>query len=115
MNHVFSELSKGLILKKRAMLGFEEGDDTHVTVLNRLVDFLWIDGVPTLTYEPDSRHADLLARQVGMTGQKVKGVGAPGEKRGDYYDTTALAGSLVTVFRSCTMRLAYLAADLPHL
>eukprot|EP00959_Pyramimonas_sp_CCMP1952_P153514 3211767-Pyramimonas_sp.AAC.1 len=59
MNSLFDEIGKHMIFKKRGMLGFEDGDDTRITILSRLVDSCTKDGVPTVTYEPDPRHVDL--------------------------------------------------------
>ena len=115
MNMLFEEISKLIIVKKRALLGFEAGDDHHVSILSRLVDCRKVNGVETIDYEPDQRHADLIVSQLGLDKSKAKGLSTPGEKRGDYYDTEPLQKDLVTTYRSCTMRLAYLAADLPML
>ena len=115
MNTLFEEISKLMIVKKRALLGFEAGDDHHVSILNRLVDCRRLNGVETIDYESDQRHADLIVSQLGLDKSKAKGLSTPGEKRGDYYDMEPLQKDLVTTYRSCTMRLAYLAADLPML
>jgi len=85
---IFQRLGKGMILKKRAMLGFEADDDHHITILNRLVDFKVADGVETIAYEPDPRHVELLCQQVGI-GPRSKGVTTPGEKQGDYFNEEA--------------------------
>ena len=37
----------------------------------------------------------------------------PGEKSGDYYDETPLDGERVKLYRSATMRLGYVAQDVP--
>eukprot|EP00959_Pyramimonas_sp_CCMP1952_P128357 2683886-Pyramimonas_sp.AAC.1 len=67
---LFDEVGKHMILKKRGVLGFEDVDDAHITILNRLVDFCTKDGVPTVTFEPDPRHVDLLVDQLGLTGSR---------------------------------------------
>ena len=103
-----------MILKKRAVLGFEAGDDHHITLLNRLVDFTVEDGVETIRYEPDPRHVELVCQQVGI-GPRSKGVSTPGEKQGDYFDEEPLGKADTTLFRSCVMRMAFVAADLPNL
>ena len=104
-----------MIIKKRALLGFDENDDKHCTIMNRLIDFTVSEDGPVITYEPDPRHVDLLLEYMGLEGAKVKGVSTPGEKSGTYNDETELEMSNVTLYRSCVMRLAYLSADLPHL
>ena len=115
LEEIYVGLSKDMVLKKRALLGFERGDDKHITILNRLVDMEVINGVQTITYEPDPRHVDLVIKHMSMIGSKVKSVSTPGEKRGDYHDQTSLDKAQATMYRSCTMRIAYLSADLPHL
>eukprot|EP00971_Amphidinium_carterae_P067687 1340327-Amphidinium_carterae.1 len=59
----------------------------------------------------DSRHADLITEQLGLSNSS-KGVSTPGEPRGDYHNIEELSPDLVTTYRSCAMKLAYLAADL---
>eukprot|EP00959_Pyramimonas_sp_CCMP1952_P047750 996695-Pyramimonas_sp.AAC.1 len=71
MNSLFDEIGKHLILKNRGLFGFEDGDDTDITILNRL-DCYTTDGVPTVTYEPDPRHVDLLVDQLGLAGGEVE-------------------------------------------
>ena len=56
LNKVFEELSKVMILRKRATLGWQEGDDRSVTLLNLIVTLSGRDGKITLAYEPDPRN-----------------------------------------------------------
>ena len=115
MKSLFVELQKKMIVKQRALLGFDDGDDKHVSILNRLIDLTNENGVRKITYEPDPRHVDLLLQHLQLDGPNVRPVSTPGEKKGDYLDDTPLSPEDSTMFRSCTMRLAYLAVDLPHL
>eukprot|EP00971_Amphidinium_carterae_P144181 2857170-Amphidinium_carterae.2 len=78
-----------MILKKRAVLGLEETDETHIAILNRFIDVGIVNGAPAIFYEPDSRHADLVIEQLGLSASS-KGVSTPGEPRGDYHDLEEL-------------------------
>jgi len=115
VERIFVELSKKMILKRRALLGWEEKDDKHISLLNRLIEFGWDDqGKKCVKYEPDPRHVELIVDALGVGTGKSKGVNTPGTKTEDYYDERALeAGTRTTAFRSSSMRLAYLAQDLP--
>ena len=112
---VLTWLSKSMVLKRRATLGFEKNDGKHISVLNRLLSTETVDGVSCLTYEPDPRHAGTLAEQMGLKEGKSRVVKTPGEKKGDYYYTPGLEGVSARQYRSATMRLIYLAQDLPQI
>ena len=100
-----------MILQRRAKLGWGAADDKHVTILNRLVDLK--DDSRVVTLEPDPRHVDLLRGLVGFDGRS-KSVTTPADKRlEDMHDEEPLSRVQATAFRSATMRLAYLAADVP--
>ena len=100
-----------MILQRRAKLGWGAADDKHVTILNRLVDLK--DDSCVVTFEPDPRHVDLLRGLVGFDGRS-KSVTTPADKRlEDMHDEEPLSRVQATAFRSATMRLAYLAADVP--
>ena len=103
-----------MILKRRALLGFGPSDDHHITILNRMIDMVVENGENTILYKPDPRHVDLLVKQFGLNDLRAKGVGTPGEKKGDYHDEEPLSKSDGTLYRSGTMRLAYLAEDLAN-
>ena len=115
VDEVHAKLGKEMILKLRAKMGFEDGDDKHISILNRLVSFETIDGVNRISYEPDPRHAEILVKNFGLNGGQTRGVSTPGEKSGDYWNPQPLEGPQVSEYRSCTVRLGYLAQDLPHL
>eukprot|EP00973_Karenia_brevis_P082318 11410796-Karenia_brevis.AAC.1 len=55
-----------MILKQRALLGWDADEDKHITVLNRSFDMRVINGLESITYEPDPRHVDLVLRHLGL-------------------------------------------------
>ena len=63
LEQLFAQLSTKLILKRRALLGSSPGDDKHITILNRFIDF---DEQGTLWLEPDARHVDLLISHLDL-------------------------------------------------
>jgi len=104
-----------MILKRRAKLGFESGDDKNSTILNRIISVEEVDGEQAVVYEPDPRHAEIITHQLGLTGKSSKGVTTPGAKSEDYFNDTPISKEEQTLYRSSTMRYGYLAQDLPHL
>ena len=58
---ISAALQKVWLVKVRAMLGPEKGDDKEISILNRVVR--WCDD--HLLYEADPRHVELLAEQFG--------------------------------------------------
>ena len=73
-----ADLEKDMILKHRAPLGCNEDEDKHMTILKRLVDLRVVNGIDTITYEPDARHVDPVLTHHGL--DKARGVGTSGEK-----------------------------------
>ena len=57
---------RSMILKGRALLGCDEGDDKNVSILNRFIALAIINGERIVTDEPDPRHVDLLVTRVGL-------------------------------------------------
>ena len=112
---VYKALSDKMILKKRAVLGFGDGHDKTISLLNRIITLEVDAGRRRVVYEPDPRHIEILLHQFGFGNKKAKGVATPSEKSKEYGDTTLLDESLHTNFRSGTMRLSYVSMDLPHL
>ena len=116
MNTLFEEISKLMIVKKRALLGFEAGDDHHVSILNRLVDCRRVNGGcgdDRLRVGPATRRPDRLAAWLGQVqSERFEYSGREAQR---LLRHGALQKDLVTTYRSCTMRLAYQAADLPML
>ena len=70
----FTYLSAQMILKRRALLGWEDHDDKHIAILNRLVSFEVVGNKQRITYEPDPRHAELIVQSFGLQGKTTKGV-----------------------------------------
>ena len=91
-----------MILKKRATLGWQEGDDRSVTLLNRMITLSHRYGKRMIAYEPDPRHAELLVKSFGLDDSRARGVSTPGEE-----------GERVKLYRSAAMRLGYIAQDVP--
>jgi len=111
-----ANLGKHMILKRRALLGFDERHDKSVTILNRIIELRrGAVGGWELTYEPDPRHAQIVVAELGLAQPSAKAVSTPGVKGTELQDTEPLRGDEVRIFRSICMRLSYLAMDLPHL
>ena len=115
VNRTWDVLSKNLLMKKRAVLGFGPGDDKHISLLNRLITLEFVGGKRRITLEPDPRHVDLIIKGMGLRPGRSKGVSTPGCKSDDNYNTQPLEGDQATSYRSLTMRLMFLSLDLPHL
>ena len=79
--------------------------------LNRLIK--WTSS--GITTEADPRHAELLMRDVGVTGSKVTTPLAKPDRGSDIDEEPRLTCSQATWYRSNTMRLAYLSQDRPDL
>lgn len=100
-------------LKRLAVLGPEDKDDKEVTLLNRVIRY--VDGVrPSIEYEPDARHAAIIVAELGLTG--AKGVETPAVKKSvdeqlRSAKSAALSSDAVKLYRSLTMRAAYLGQD----
>ena len=71
------------VLKKRyefrtdGYMGMDESDDSHVTVLNRLITLDKKSG--TITFEADPRRAEMIVPQLGL--DSAKAVATPNEKK----------------------------------
>ena len=78
----------------------------RVRILNRMA--AWTD--EGIEYEPDSRHAELVVKQLKMHEKGVNSVITPGVKE-DREDDTPLDASMSSLYRSLTMRINYLAQD----
>jgi hypothetical protein len=90
-------------VKFRARLGEDQWDDKSVRILNRIVT--WEDGVG-LRYEPDQRHAELIAKGLGLD-ETSKVVQTPGTK-----EVTGEAKDFEpTKYRMFVARANYLAQD----
>ena len=74
VNRTWDVLSKNLLMKKRAVLGFGPGDDKHISLLNRLITLEFAGGKRRITLEPDPRHVDLIIKGMGLRPGRSKGV-----------------------------------------
>ena len=70
-------LNEGLILKWRAVVGPDDGDDKTGTILNRLVTWVCLSGSEI---EADPCHRDILLAQMNLDGANVKSLTTPAVK-----------------------------------
>ena len=106
------EIAKTWTIKVRGILGppGTEGTVQKIDILNRLVT--WTD--EGIEYEADPRHAEIIAREMGVTGKAVTPIVK--EKAEDAEkDMEEIAAELRTTYRSNTMRAAYLSQDRPDI
>ena len=94
------------------------GDVQEVRCLNRIIR--WVYGSPRggaqdhVEWEADPRHIEILCH--ALFGDKApKKLSTPGEKMPKNADTTVLNERERQLYRSNTMRMAYLASDRPEL
>ena len=95
----------------RGRPGPRPGDTREIRVLNRYIR--WPQGGDP-EYEADPRHAQLILKSLEL--EQSKEVNSPIVKR-DMLNDGELLSALVTIYRSLTMRGAYLAQgryDLQH-
>jgi hypothetical protein len=111
-------LGSRYLYKKTANLGFEKTDDKTAVFLNRVVSVLEDAKSRGVEVEPDSRHAELLLKDLGL--EHAKAVETPQEKRSaeqQFRDAKSplLDAAQSQQYRSHVMRAAYLAQDRPDL
>jgi len=96
----------------------EFGDVQEIRCLNRIIRWVPANvlrtGLAHVEWEPDPRHVEILAHAL-FGKDKQKKISTPGEKMPVSADTTALKDSERQLYRSNTMRMAYLAMDRPEL
>ena len=105
------ELQKHMILKRRALLGPDPGDDKHVTILNRHITWEGDGPDSKILYESDPRHVDIALHQLGLDDPKSKGVVTPVTRSQGNYDDIILDGAKAKLFRSVCMRIGFVAQD----
>ena len=111
-----SELSRSMVLKRRALLGPDPTDDKQVTFLNRIVTWgRTPEGLEKVEWEADPRHVDILLRELSLGGAGAKAVSTPGIKDNKLLDESPLEGRAATCYRSQCMRPNFVAQDSPHL
>ena len=103
---VAEELKRVWLVKARAVMGPEAGDDKEVSILNRVVQ--WRE--QGLTYEADPRHVEKLLRDLGM--ENCNPLKVPGGRQADEEaDLEELGGADVRLYRGAVARCNYLATD----
>ena len=110
-------LSGKYSMRESHRLGFGSHCESHAELLNRIVSVgTDSDGRRYVRIEPDIRHAELVLRNLGLEGSKAKPLTTPGFKVDE--EELALREKEVpldpqgaTRYRSCVMRLSYLALD----
>ena len=108
LREVEARMRKHYDLKLRGVLGDEEGDDSEITILNRVLRWTR-DG---LEYEADPRHAVAIIEAFGLkAGSKGLDVPAVREEVGDEEGQRPLDAKEATEFRALAARANYLAAD----
>ena len=107
-----SELKKFWTVDLRRILGPPSMSDVShsIVILNRLVT--WTDC--GIELEADPRHVDLLLNEVGCEGAKVT-TPLVKERVEEALDAEDLDEELRGLYRSASMRLAYLSQDWPDL
>ena len=106
------------VLKKRyefrvdGYMGMDESDDSHITVLNRLITLDKKSGA--ISFEADPRHSEMIVRQLGL--ESARAVTTPNEKK-KLTDVLAANGlppvsrERATFYRSLVMRAQFLSLD----
>ena len=90
------------------------GDVQEIRCLNRIIRYVRNRQCEHVEWEPDPRHIEIMADALfGKTKQKK--ISTPGEKMPVSADQSPLKDSERQVYRSNTMRMAYLAQDRPEL
>jgi hypothetical protein len=95
-------------------LGFGAHCAREAQILNRIVTLRVEKGSKVVRIEADRRHADIVLRDLGLDGPDVKTLVAPGVKIEPLEDgeiAVACEADKASAYRSCVMRLAYLAMD----
>eukprot|EP00971_Amphidinium_carterae_P220004 4367367-Amphidinium_carterae.2 len=114
-------LKKKYKVKLMAMIG--TGDEVQeATILNRIVRYVPRDasGCASMEIEGDGRHVQVLRAELGLSDPATKGVDTPRVKRNEKQVFEARSSRVLDragtrLYRSCTMRIAYLGQDRPDL
>ena len=108
------EIGKYMELKVKAVLGFQEGDDKEVLILNRILRVkIEEDGTKVAELEADPRHAEIVVESLGLV--KAKPLSTPGTKEKLPGVEVALNPQESTLARSGIMRCSFLSEDRPEL
>ena len=109
-----SRLNEGLILKRRAILGPDDGDDKTVTILNRLVTSVCLPGSRSqIEIEADPRHREISLAQMNLDGANAKSVTTPAVKMQEWtlQMLMKIDRDRASTFRSATMRASYMSIN----
>ena len=92
-------------IKLRGRLGPEPGDQKSIRILNRVIEWTNLG----LCYEADQRHAEIILRELGLSGQSkpVSTPSVPTEKPND----EELPPEKAKQYRGLVARANYLAQD----
>ena len=109
-----SRLNEGLILKRRAIPGPDDGDDKAVTILNRLLTWVCLSGSRNqIEIEADPRHREILLAQMNLDGANAKSVTTPAVMIQEWTPQmlTKIDRDRTSTFRSATMRASYMSIN----
>ena len=117
LDRIGKTLSGKYSMRESHRFGFGSHCESYAELLNRIVSVgTDSDGRRYVRIEPDIRHAELVLKNLGLEGSKAKPLTTPGFK----VDVKELAlrekevpldSQGATRYRSCVMRLSYLALD----
>ena len=105
-------LQKEWTIAIRGLLGppGTEGTQRSISILNRLVSW----GSEGITWEGDPRHAEILIRELGVTGVRVK-TPSTKDRQPEGDDDEPLDPDQARAYRSLAMRASYLGSDRPDI
>ena len=109
-----SLLNEGLIFKRRAILGPDDGDGKTVTILNRMVTWVCPSRFRNqIEIESDPLHREILLALMNLNGANVKSVTTPAVKMQEWTPQmlTKIDKDRASMFRSATMRASYLSIN----
>ena len=109
-----SRLNENLFLKKKAVLGPDNGDDKTVTILHRLLTWVCLsESRNQFEIEADPRHRGILLAQMKLDGASTKSVATPAVKVQKWTPQmlTKLDKDRAALFRSATMRASYMSIN----
>ena len=107
-------VNEGLILKRRAILGLDDGNNKTVTVLNRLMTWVCLSGSRSqIEVEADPRHREILLAQMNLDGANVKSVTPPAMKMLEWTPQmlTNIEKDRASTCRSATKRASYMSVN----
>ena len=112
LEYFHKSLQKEWTTTVRALLGplGTEGTQRSICILNRLVSW----GSEGITWEGDPRHAEILIRELGVTGARVK-TPSTKDRQPEGDDDEPLHPDQAKAYRSLAMRASYLGSDRPDI